>query len=281
MTDYEFNISGNSSTRFGLEFWPVYAFGLRLGLNTSRLALGAGFKNKGVTFDYAYNVLEGSGNVSHSFSLGYIGEEEKEEFTALNKEEVKPNEHKLKYFSDVPEGYFAREQISKLVALDIMSGYPDNTFKPDEQMSRAELALILVRALNIKSPKINGRFIKDLPPDYWAAPYAKAALKQGLMTGYADDTFRPNWPIKRAEAVVILGRFDNFPDKVFQQPAYTDIPISYWAEPSISIAKERVILNFIEGDKFDQEQKITRGQLSFMLYYTNFFKKKSKEVIWK
>ncbi len=280
-SDYEFSRSGTSATRFGVEFWPVYAFGLRAGIDSNRLAFGAGFKNKGVTFDYAYNVMQGVGNVSHSFSLGYIGEEKEQDFTSLSKEEVKPNEYKLKYFSDVPEGYFAREQISKLVALDIMSGYPDNTFKPDEQMSRAELALILVRALNIKSPKVNGRFIKDLPPDYWAAPYAKAALKQGLMTGYADDTFRPNWPIKRAEAVVILGRFDKFPEKVFQNVAYADVPISYWAEPSVSIAKEQGMLGFIKGDMFDPEHKITRGQLAYMLYYTNFFKKKSKEVIWK
>jgi len=249
--DFETDIAGASGAHFGVEFWPVYNFGARLGFDKGNLAMGASFKNKGFIFDYAYNRLSGvADNTCNSISISYVGEEEKQ-FTSLEREEpLKANEYVLKTFSDVPDGYFARDAIGKAASADMMSGYPDGTFKPDEVVTRGELALILVRALGITVPEVNGRFIKDLPPDYWAAPYAKAAMEKGLMTGYADDTFRPNWPVKLKEALVVMERFDP------------------------SFAKTAASL------PFDTEE-LTRGELAFMLVNTDYFKEKYKGATWK
>ncbi|MFH1576060.1 MAG: S-layer homology domain-containing protein, partial [Candidatus Margulisiibacteriota bacterium] len=269
-----------NTTHLGLEFRPAPVLAIRLGSDNSNLAMGLGYEYAGFTFDYAYRILPESGNtVSQAFSVGYVGgwvEEKKTREPALSEyklaAERKPLE--IPVFTDVPSGYYAKEAIDKMAALDIMSGLADGSFQPEQEITRAQLALVLVRSLGKKTSKVTQRIFKDIPEDFWASSYVKSAVELGLIEGYPDGTFRPNWPMTRAEVVAVLARFDHFPEITVTKPPYDDVPIDYWAAGMITEAKKRGILSYIVGDQFLPKEKVTRGELAQMLYHTDYFKNK-------
>ena len=274
--DYETNPSGAAANHFGLEFWPVETFALRAGVNGLGTAMGMGFKYEGFIFDYAYNQYAStSSNVTNSLSIGYMPEQQE-----LNGPRMTVTKDlKVKAFIDVPEDYFAREAIGKLASLGIITGFPDGSFRPEKTVTRSQLALILVRTLGGKLPTIEQRFFHDLPADHWSASYIKAAVDLGLVKGYADGTFRPNWPVKRAESVVVLSRFDLFPQITSSNIPYLDILPDHWAAGQIIIAKKRGMLDFVIGDFFMPQKELTRAEIAAMLYQTNFIKRKIDKLL--
>lgn len=99
-------------------------------------------------------------------------------------------------------------------ALDygLVDGYPDGTFRPEQPISRAEIAAVLSRseALAAAEPAAGGsgdaaRF-PDVAPTHWARVWIEAAASAGLFQGYEDGTFRPGESITRAEAAAVLQR---------------------------------------------------------------------------
>jgi hypothetical protein len=113
--------------------------------------------------------------------------------------------------------------------------------------------MILVRILDLPLEKINGRFIKDLPPDYWPAPYVKAAVKKGLLSTYKDNTFRPNWQVKTKDAVLVMKRFD----ALFSAQA-----------------------DSLPFDASGQDN-LTRAQLAYMLFKTDIIQNKLQGKVFK
>lgn len=99
--------------------------------------------------------------------------------------------------------------VDKLVANGIITGYEDGTFKPDNQITRAEFAAIVTRmkgvANNLGSDAVTG--FTDLDNDgsrAWARPYVKAAVDLKIINGFEDGTFRAAEPVTYEQAVKML-----------------------------------------------------------------------------
>ncbi len=107
-------------------------------------------------------------------------------------------------FSDVPAGHWAANYIAFVYENDIVTGYDDNTFHPDSNITRAEFATIMQRYLDIELNE-DASFI-DVGKDHWAVSYIGACKVAGLINGYENGEFRPSNEITRAEAVKILNR---------------------------------------------------------------------------
>lgn len=110
------------------------------------------------------------------------------------------------------EGRWSSEAIRNLISKDIVEGYEDESFKPKNLISRAEYASMLYKTLSTKE---TGSY--DYSPEvfndilgHWAYPYITELHKKGIVSGYGDDTFKPDNNIKRAEAVAMLYEVDNF-----------------------------------------------------------------------
>ena len=73
-------------------------------------------------------------------------------------------------FSDVPSSYWAYAAISSLSSQGIVSGYPDGTYRPDNTITRAEFATMLVKALGLSTTGTNGAFT-DVTPGDWCYDY--------------------------------------------------------------------------------------------------------------
>lgn len=105
-------------------------------------------------------------------------------------------------FTDVLGGNWYSNAISTLLAMRMVEGYPDGTFKPDEFITRAEFAKI---AVSFFKPSIES-FISTFSDvaGHWAEVYIERAYKVGLIGGYPDGTFLPDKHITRAEAVRLI-----------------------------------------------------------------------------
>ncbi|MFB2771172.1 S-layer homology domain-containing protein [Pelatocladus sp. BLCC-F211] len=111
-------------------------------------------------------------------------------------------------FSDVQPNYWAQPFIQGLAAKNIVTGYPDGTFRPEQPVDRDEFAAIIRKAFDqapIRQIQ-SGAVYKDIPANYWATRPIEEAYQQGFMSGYPGGYFRPNQPVSKVEAIVALNK---------------------------------------------------------------------------
>ncbi len=97
-----------------------------------------------------------------------------------------------------------RIAIEALASRGIINGKGNGQFNPNDTMTRAEFAAIVVRALGL-TPKENGKF-SDVASETWCAPYVGTANSYGIVNGTSDITYNPNGTITRQEAAAMVAR---------------------------------------------------------------------------
>ncbi|MDH6089826.1 S-layer homology domain-containing protein [Umezakia ovalisporum] len=111
-------------------------------------------------------------------------------------------------FPDVPSNYWAEPFIERLAERNIVVGYPDGTFRPEQAVERDEFAAMIRKAFDkepVRELK-DASVYQDVPQGYWASPAIKEAYQQGFMSGYPGGFFRPNQPVTRVDGIVTLTR---------------------------------------------------------------------------
>ncbi|MBR4110844.1 MAG: S-layer homology domain-containing protein [Clostridia bacterium] len=127
-------------------------------------------------------------------------------------------------------GHWAEKNIESLSRINIIKGYSDNTFRPDDYITRAELITIVNRLL--KNSEQSYKYIPDVLSTDWYSEEVRKGIYSGIVRGNSEGMIRPNDYITREEAVLILGRafVENMP--VYNTFSYEDInEISDWAHP--------------------------------------------------
>lgn len=104
-------------------------------------------------------------------------------------------------FPDIQQ-HWTQPFIQPLAEQDIITGYLDGIFRPDQSVARDEFAAILHQAFNPDRERqiASGRVYQDVPAGHWAAPPIEEAYETGFMTGYPDGLFRPDVSISRVES---------------------------------------------------------------------------------
>lgn len=136
-------------------------------------------------------------------------------------------------YSDVPAGHWAAEAIGQVTRSGIMKGYGGGSFKPNQTITRAEMATILSRL--ITSAQDHAAGFSDIA-GHWAQAAVERMSQAGMITGYEDGTFRPDQTLTRAEAVTIVNRALDIAPLTSAVQKWTDVPASYWAFGSIQAA---------------------------------------------
>lgn len=110
-------------------------------------------------------------------------------------------------FSDVSSSHWAYKEILVAVQKNTFSGYNNGTFKPDSNITRAEIASVVSRVIN-KNYSDSTLKLKanDLPKSHWAYSSINVAFQNSVITGYSDGSFKPDKNITRAEMATILQR---------------------------------------------------------------------------
>lgn len=109
------------------------------------------------------------------------------------------------------------EAAKRLVAMGILTGYEDGSLKLENNITRAEFATLAVRLLNRDGEVANYKkdtIFSDVKKESWASGYINIAVEEGLITGYEDETFRPQQSITYAEILAILVRALGYDDKI-------------------------------------------------------------------
>lgn len=145
-------------------------------------------------------------------------------------------------------------------------GYADGTFRPDNNMSRAEAAAIFARLISEqKNEKISGKAtFKDISSKDWFAIEVGYLEKYGIIKGYSDNTFKPNESVTRAEFVAMTVRFNSLFNDVKKGSytvKYTDVATNYWAYSDVAYAKHAGWLNGYADGTFKGDNAITRAEV--------------------
>jgi hypothetical protein len=127
-------------------------------------------------------------------------------------------------------------------------GYPDGLFKPERNVSRAEVAAALTRALGLGWSNTKPSY-PDVPATYWASGYIQIMTAEGIMQGDASGTFRPDAFITRAEAAAVLLRMLKVaPLHNLTVSSFKDVPATNWALGYIeSMQKYGLITGYPDG----------------------------------
>ena len=145
-------------------------------------------------------------------------------------------------------------------------GYNDGTFRPDNNMSRAEAAAIFARLISEqKGEKISGKSnFNDVSKNEWYSDYIGYLSKYGIIKGYSNSTFRPDDNVSRAEFVAMTVRFNSLFNDVKKGSytvKYTDVATNYWAYSDVAYAKHAGWLNGYADGTFKGDNAITRAEV--------------------
>jgi len=182
-------------------------------------------------------------------------------------------------FSDLLASHPNAFAIEKLKELGYVSGYPDGTFKPDQQVTRAEAVAIILKASGIKADGLTSKLsFTDVSDKDWFYPMIRTGVSLQKLKGYDDNTFRPNNPINLVEALATTLSFYrvrllNYP---LSERLYEGLNKDDWYGVRAQYAKDNNIIEPDENGKVEAGAILTRGQLSEMIYRTHIVESRNK-----
>lgn len=166
-------------------------------------------------------------------------------------------------FSDI-SGHWAEKAIYLMSERNIVTGYDDNTFKPDKFVTRAEFAKILVNVFGFKAKsQVN---FEDINETDWFYPYVKVAATNNIVLGY-EGKFYPNDEISRQDAVVMLYRcIENkmvFSNNTYQFKDFDEI--DEYARVAINDLAFAGIISGKGANKFAPKDSATRAEALILI----------------
>jgi hypothetical protein len=179
-----------------------------------------------------------------------------------------------KTFMDVPAAFWASDAIKDLYGRGYISGYPDDSFKPDKQISRAEFVTIITKIFKLSSFKPAQADFEDVASADWFYESVENALHAGIVKGYGK-TFLPNQAISREEMAAILvkalGRNDEAQTNMQEKSSFTDdANISNWARGYVFVAARQGLMKGYSDRNIHPQGQASRAEACSMI--SNFLK---------
>jgi len=175
------------------------------------------------------------------------------------------------------EGHWAQSCIQRLSQQGTVSGYPDNTFRPNSSITRAEYAALLNQAFpDIASQRGATDFV-DVYESYWGQEAIQTAYRRGFLSGYPNQEFRPSELVSRVETFVALASGLDYatPDNVqgILATAYGDaaaIPAYATEEIAALTQQGAIVKSTTEGNLLNPIEPATRAQVAGTLCQIKF-----------
>jgi hypothetical protein len=163
-------------------------------------------------------------------------------------------------------GHWGEVYILEAVEKKLVQGYPDGTFRPDQPITRAEFLVMLVKALGLKGGEAALPFTDRDKIGPWAREAVAIAVQEGIVTGYADGTFRPDAYITRAEMAVMIARALGMAVGAEIRTAFADDQeIPAWAKGAVEALRQQGIIQGREGNRFSPRDTATRAEAAVIL----------------
>jgi len=184
--------------------------------------------------------------------------------------------HLVMIYPDIPVDFWAGQEIKTCVEKGIISLYADGSYLPNGEVTRAEMAAYIARALAGHDWAIPaGPFwptFKDVSRKHWAYKYIEYCHSKGIVFGYSDGIYQPEGTITRDQLAVYLARAlagaSGVPE-FYGKPGFSDIPADFWAYQYIEYCHTIGIVNGYEDGTYQPLRLVTRDQMA--VYITRAF----------
>lgn len=175
-----------------------------------------------------------------------------------------------KYFKDII-GHWAEYDIVYNINKGLMVGMNSREFVPNGSLTRAQAAVVISRFAN--SDNTAGVIdesragFSDVPSSHWAYDYILDVQRKGIITGFEDNTFRPDEVMTREQIASILDRLLKVDENTEgYENYYTDITKDRWSYESIIELTKLGLLKGYENREFRPTNKITRAEMASLMY---------------
>ena len=170
-------------------------------------------------------------------------------------------------FSDIQD-HWAGDFIRPLASLNLVTGFVDGSFKPDASINRAQYAALVVKIFNPTSIRPVAQF-NDILADFWALPVITQAYSGGFLSGFPDQTFRPQTNLRRLELMASLVSGLSLPSadvKVLE--IYEDRDsIPAYAKSAVAAATQAgIIVNYPTPALLEPKRETTRAEAIAFMY---------------
>ena len=178
-------------------------------------------------------------------------------------------------FPDVDSNHWASDYIHTLANLQIISGFPDGSFRPDAAVTRAQFAAILRNAFPADVDLRNVKPFSDVAPSYWATSAISTTRATGFLSGYPGNRFRPEQNIPRVQALVALTNGLNYSENRLTQTPDRDLlnyyqdadQIPAYAIPSLAAATDlSLVVNYPNLRQLNPNRNASRAEIAAFVY---------------
>ena len=178
-------------------------------------------------------------------------------------------------FSDLPSSHWAYEAVEYLYENGVVVGYPDGTYKADNNVTRAEFCSMVVSALRLREKSIDTtRDYKDVEDWYWAYNDIQLASFFDLVVGTPDGYFYPTNTVTRAQALSVVLNSLSISDMTQEEalailskyPDANEVPL--WALVKTAKAVQNGLMYNTPGHEhmLEPNREATRGEVAMFLY---------------
>lgn len=176
-------------------------------------------------------------------------------------EKPKATETKQNFTVNVPKEAFVK-------------GYPDGSFKPNQQVVRSEIATMLARFVTVN--KDMAKQMKDIRTTDWYFDSFKTLVDAGIISGYGDNNYRPHDGVTRAQAVTMIVKLKGLQPK---SGGFKDVPGNAWYAGYAGAAREAGIVVGYNDGSFGGDRVVTRAEIIAMINRAfNIPKKESRKA---
>lgn len=176
-------------------------------------------------------------------------------------------------FTDVPTDYWAYKSITGVTSEGLMSGYKNNMFKPDSPLTREEAAALFSKLLGENSNVLLASSFKDITSDRWSAAAIESVARKNIISGYGDNTYRPEKYMSRQEFAVVADNYLHYQGYHTEDPTVLDEYhfsdqkfVASWAQDSVRELAYLGFLHYNPHNLFNPEKYITRAEAAEITY---------------
>jgi hypothetical protein len=171
-------------------------------------------------------------------------------------------------------GHWSKKEVEALASNLVVKGTGDNMFSPNRNITRAEFAALIVRALGLDATGTTSSFT-DVAAGKWYTAAVATAAKAGIITGYVDGTFKPNANVSRSEISAMISRALKYAGKDVTLSAtqvsaalakFSDAGTLGWAKSDVAVAVSEGLINGQSANKLAGSSLASRAEASTIVY---------------
>jgi hypothetical protein len=171
-------------------------------------------------------------------------------------------------FTDLPREHVNYVAINYLATEGIVKGYADGTFKPDNNVNRAEALKIILAGNKIEIPlAVETVSFTDMTVSDWFAPYVETAKLKGIVSGNPDGTFTAGRNVARADYLKMLLSVNGFKTENWTgEQLFTDVASDAWYAPYLNYAGQAGLILPDANNNLFPAKELTRGEVAEIFY---------------